>query len=86
MSFAAIGEADLRRIYTFLNGCPRKCLGWKEVSLRPCGSDAALPARPALEIPAALCHNALAFTRGNDFPARQRQCCTGLAAGGRDIL
>ena len=28
-SFAAIGEADLRRIDTFLNDRPRKCLGWK---------------------------------------------------------
>jgi IS30 family transposase len=28
-SFAAVGEADLRRIDTFLNDRPRKCLGWK---------------------------------------------------------
>jgi IS30 family transposase len=28
-SFAAIGEPDLRRIDTFLNDRPRKCLGWK---------------------------------------------------------
>ncbi len=28
-SFAAIGEADLRRIDKFLNDRPRKCLGWK---------------------------------------------------------
>ena len=28
-SFASIGEADLRRIDTFLNDRPRKCLGWK---------------------------------------------------------
>ncbi len=28
-SFAAIGEADPRRIDTFLNDRPRKCLGWK---------------------------------------------------------
>jgi len=28
-SFAAIGELDLRRIDTFLNDRPRKCLGWK---------------------------------------------------------
>lgn len=28
-SFAAIGERDLRRIDTFLNDRPRKCLGWK---------------------------------------------------------
>ncbi len=28
-SFAAIGESDLRRIETFLNDRPRKCLGWK---------------------------------------------------------
>ncbi len=28
-SFAAIGEADLRRIDTFLNDRQRKCLGWK---------------------------------------------------------
>ena len=28
-SFAAIGEAELRRIDAFLNDRPRKCLGWK---------------------------------------------------------
>lgn len=28
-SFASIGEADLRRIDTFLNDRPRKCLGWR---------------------------------------------------------
>ncbi|NLX26315.1 MAG: helix-turn-helix domain-containing protein [Lentisphaerae bacterium] len=28
-SFAAIGEADLRRIDMFLNDRPLKCLGWK---------------------------------------------------------
>jgi len=28
-SFAAIGEADLRRIDVFLNDRPKKCLGWK---------------------------------------------------------
>jgi IS30 family transposase len=28
-SFAAIGEEELRRIDTFLNDCPRKCLGWR---------------------------------------------------------
>ena len=28
-SFASIGEADLRRIGTFLNDRPRKCLGWR---------------------------------------------------------
>ncbi len=48
----------------------------KAASPRPCGPDvafhAALPASPRLEIYAVLCHNALAFTRGNDFPASQR--------------
>ncbi|OPZ49007.1 MAG: hypothetical protein BWY92_01486 [Firmicutes bacterium ADurb.BinA052] len=28
-SFASIGGEDLRRIDTFLNDRPRKCLGWK---------------------------------------------------------
>ena len=29
VSFAAIGEADLKRIDVFLNDRPKKCLGWK---------------------------------------------------------
>ena len=28
-SFAAIGPAELKRIDTFLNDRPRKCLGWR---------------------------------------------------------